>query len=129
MSGEEFRQWTAEENDEGHEKEIIARVWDRLPKPDVRIRDVLDWWPDYDCDLMRHPETEQVIAMQDITKLTASGREDFAALLDARVEAIRTGEDGLEVVVSGVEPQELKRFSLAYEAHEEAEQAMGPVMG
>ena len=66
--------------------------------------------------------------METLARLSASGREDFAALLDARVREIRCGAGDLEVVISGVAPEELVRFSEAYDAFMEAERAMGPVI-
>ena len=36
----------------------------------------------------------------------------------------RSGDSGLETVISGVAPQELERFKEAYDAHEQAEQGM-----
>ena len=36
----------------------------------------------------------------------------------------RSGDSGLETVISGVAPQELERFKEAYDAHEQAEPGM-----
>ena len=63
-----------------------------------------------------------------LRELTHTGREDHAALLNARVSEISPSPEGTEVVLTDVDPEELARFNRAYEAHQEAEQAMGPTM-
>lgn len=40
------------------------------------------------------------------------------------MKEIRSGDSAIEIVISGVEPQELERFCTACAAHQEAEQAM-----
>ena len=45
-----------------------------------------------------------------------------------QVTAIRQDMWGLELEITGVDLQEVARFYDAYEAHMEAEQAMGPLM-
>jgi len=68
------------------------------------------------------------VAAEDFAMLTAKGREDYAALLDAAVSKIHRTEDGVEVVLSGVEPQLLMDFFHAADAHNQAESMMGPTM-
>ena len=76
-------------------------------------------------ELMTSHRTAELIATyEELHRVPEAEREDFAALLDARVETIRDGGFGLETVISGVEPQELKRFGEAYAAHEQAEKEM-----
>ena len=41
---------------------------------------------------------------------------------------IRVDDSAPELMLEGVEPTELERFSDMLEAHEQAEQAMGPTM-
>lgn len=66
--------------------------------------------------------------MEHLARLTQSGQEDFSALLGAQVREIRAGESAAEVVVSGVEPQELERLEEAYDALTEAGPSMGLMM-
>jgi hypothetical protein len=57
--------------------------------------------------------------------LTDTGREEYAALLNARVVSIRS-DDGLpEIVLSGIEPQILMDFHEAAMDHRRAELEMG----
>ena len=76
-----------------------------------------------------HEEAERSVLVENLLKLSAAGREDYAGLLDARVAEIVPGLEGTEVVLTEVDPQELSRFNQAYEDHWAAEQAMGPAMG
>ena len=62
---------------------------------------------------------------ENLLKLNAAGREDYAALFNARVSEISPGPEGVEVVLIDVDPQELARFNQAYEDHQAAEWAMG----
>lgn len=104
---------------------IIARMQSCMLNPDARLRDVLEQWPDSGFDCVVHQEdSDCCVSVSAFAQLTDAGREDFAALLDARVETLRDGGFGLETVISGVEPQELKRLGDAYDAHEQAEQGM-----
>lgn len=108
---------------------IIARMWGCMLGEDARLQDALDCWAENRDTVLRHEDAPDCcVAMEDLAKLTPSGREDFAALLGARVREIRCGDTGIEVVVSDVEPQELARFCESYDAFMEAEQAMGPMM-
>lgn len=101
---------------------IIARMRSCALGEDARLRDVPD---SGDTVLVHEDAPEYRVPMECLGKLTASGREDFAALLDARVREVRCGAGDLEVVISGVAPEELVRFSEAYDAFTEAEEAMG----
>ncbi len=65
---------------------------------------------------------------ENICALTNAGREDHAALLNARVSELSPGSGGMEVVLANVNPQELARFDRALEAFEAAEQATGPTI-
>ncbi len=112
-----------------HRGGIIARMWSCMLREDASLADALSCWvEDLDTVLLHEDAPDCCVPMEDLTRLTQSGREDFAALLDARVEEIRAGDSAIEVVISGVEPQELARFSEAHDAFMEAEQAMGPMM-
>ena len=121
MSSREFLQ----SEDFIYRNGIIARMQSCMLDQDARLRDVLERWPGSEFDCVVHQEDEGCcVSAPAFAKLTGAGREDFAALLDARVENIRSGNFGLETVVSGVAPQELERFREAYDAHEQAEQGM-----
>ena len=64
--------------------------------------------------------------LEGLKKLTPSGQEDFAALLDAHAADIRIDDEGkTELVLEGVEAAELELFCNALDAHEQAERTMG----
>lgn len=90
-----------------------------------RLKEILPVLAGGGLTLLTHEETDYVVLPENLLKLNAAGREDYAALLDARVAEIVPGLEGTEVVLTEVAPEELVRFN---EAHE-AEQAMGPAMG
>lgn len=92
---------------------------------DMTVRDVLRLEGVSESAALAHKDSTVLIPLEDLEKLTASGREDFAALLDARVADIRVDDGEPELVLAGVEAVELERFCDALEAHEQAEQAMG----
>lgn len=76
-----------------------------------------------------HEEAEQSVLAENLRLLTGAGQEDHAALLNARVSEISEIQEGTEVVLTEVAPEELVQFNEAYDAFMEAEQAMGPTMG
>ena len=90
-----------------------------------RLKEILPVLAGGGLTLLTHEETDYVVLPENLLKLNAAGREDYAALLDARVAEIVPGLEGTEVVLTEVAPEELVRFN---EAHE-AERAMGPAMG
>ena len=90
-----------------------------------RLKEILPVLAGGGLTLLTHEETDYVVLPENLLKLNAAGREDYAALLDARVAEIVPGPEGTEVVLTEVAPEELVRFN---EAHE-AERAMGPAMG
>ena len=75
-----------------------------------------------------HEEAEQSVLVENLRLLTVSGREDYAALFNARVSQIGETLEGTTIVLTDVNPEELVRFNEAYDAFMEAEQAMGPTM-
>lgn len=95
---------------------------------DRTVRDVLRLEGVSESAALAHKDSAVLIPLEDLEKLTASGREDFAALLDARVADIRVDDGEPELVLEGVEAAELEHFCDALEAHEQAEQAMGDMM-
>lgn len=101
----------------------------RVLKGDATVRDILDLdtLPKYAS--LAHKDSAFWVPVEDMKKLTDSGREDFAALLDARIADVRMNARIPELLLEGVEAAELERFCVELEAHEQAEQAMGPAMG
>ena len=97
-------------------------------KPDIRLRDILPLLRGGGLTFLTHEEADTSVLAENLQELTAAGREDHAALLNARVSEISPGIEGIEVVLTDVEPEELARFNRDYEAHQAAEQAMGPAM-
>ena len=101
--------------------------------PDIRLRDILPLLTnnglEYPCQsYFTHPESDARVWPDDLRKLTTAGQKEHDALLNARVAEISPGLEGTEVVLTDVDPQELARFNQAYEDHQAAEQAMGPIM-
>lgn len=94
---------------------------------DMTVRDVLELDGVSAKACLSCGGSDYLAPLEDLEKLTASGREDFAALLDARVADIRVDDRGPDpvLVLAGVEAAELERFCDALEAHEQAERAMG----
>ena len=72
-----------------------------------------------------HEEAEQSVLVENLHKLTDVGREEHAALLGARVSEICETPEGTEIVLTGVDPEELVRFNEAHDAFMEAEWNMG----
>ena len=97
-------------------------------QPDVRVRDILPLLTGSGQTFLCHEEADRPVVAELLRELTAVGREDHAALLNARVSEIASTPEGTEMVLTDVAPEELARFNEAYEAFMEAEQAMGPAM-
>jgi len=109
---------------------IIARMWNCMLCEDPHLQDALDLWAANQKTILLHEAAPGCcIPMEYLAKLTQSDQEDFADLLGAPVQEIRAGDIAIEVVISGVAPEELTRLSEAYDTFMEAEQAMGPTMG
>lgn len=96
--------------------------------PDIRLRDILPLLKGDGLTFLTHEEADTSVLARNLRELTDTGREDYAALLNARVSEIGPSLEGTEVVLTEVDPQELSRFNQAYEGHRAAEQAMGPAM-
>lgn len=110
--------------------EFCAGLLDTTPekKPDIRLRDILPLLTGGGLTFLTHEEADTSVLVENLRELTTVGREGHAALLNARVSEISPSPEGTEVVLTDVDPEELARFNLAYEAHQEAEQSMGPTM-
>ena len=94
-------------------------------QPDVRLRDILPLLKGGGLTFLTHEEADTSVLAENLRDLTGAGREDHAALLDARVSEIGPSPEGTEVVLTEVDPQELARFNQACEDHQTAEWAMG----
>ena len=92
---------------------------------DIRLRDILPLLKGGGLTFFTHEEADTSVLAENLGKLTGTGREDHAALLNARVAEISPSPEGTEVVLTDVDPQELARFNQALEAFEAAEWAMG----
>lgn len=110
--------------------EFCARLHNSTPeeKPDIRLRDILPLLTGGGLTFLTHEEANTSVLAENLRELTSTGREDHAALLNARVSEISPGPEGTEVVLTDMDPEELARFNRAYEDHQAAEQAMGPSM-
>ncbi len=97
-------------------------------KPDIRVRDILPLLTGGGLAFLCHEEGEGSVLAENLRELTAAGREDHAALLNAWVAEVCPSSEGLEDVLTDVAPEELARFNEAYDAFQQAEQAMGPTM-
>lgn len=106
----------------------ICRVPPQVLDGNMTVRDVIQLGGFPDLTALAYRCSTVHVPLNDLKKLAASGQEDFAALLDARVADIRVDDGAPELVLEGVELAELKRLHDALEAHEQAEQAAEPVM-
>lgn len=106
-------------------------------RPDIRVRDILPLLsasdpsahPEDPCKaFLTHPETDIRVWPEDLRELTSTGQKEYAGLLNAPVSEIVPTDEGIKVVLTDVAPEELARFNQDYEAHQAAEQAMGPIM-
>ena len=93
--------------------------------PELCLKDILPVLAGGGLTLLTHEEADCVVLPENLLKLNAAGREDYAGLLDARVAEIVPGPEGTEVVLTDVAPEELARFNEEYEAFTEAELSMG----
>ena len=93
--------------------------------PELCLKDILPVLAGGGLTLLTHEEADCVVLPENLLKLSAAGREDYAGLLDARVAEIVPGLEGTEVVLTNVAPEELARFNEEYEAFTEAELSMG----
>ena len=93
--------------------------------PELLLKDLLPMLKGGGLMFLCHEEAERSVLVENLLKLSAAGREDYAGLLDARVAEIVPGLEGTEVVLTNVAPEELARFNEEYEAFMEAELSMG----
>ncbi len=107
--------------DDGHDAMAL--------EPGACLRDILDrpWHDEYGAAELKD-SSDCCVFFSALTKLTQTGRQDYSALLDAKVEELRPGMFGIDAVISGVDPKEMERFNTEYENYVEAEEKMGLVM-
>ena len=97
--------------------------------PAIHLRDLLTLGlPDHDVYLVHTAEDVGWVPAADLPRLTAQGKEEFSALLDAKVTAIRPGPYGVELVLDGVESQMLVRYDEAIANYSRAENVLGIFM-
>lgn len=106
----------------------ICHVPPQMLEGGMTVRDILRLHSVSDRACLSHKDSDVLIPLEDLRRLTGSGQEEFSALMDAYVADIRIDEEVPELVLEGVEAGELERFCETYCAFQEAEQAMGPVM-
>ena len=106
----------------------ICRVPQQVLEGGTTVRDLLGLEGLPERASLAHRDSVFLVPVEDLKKLTDKGREDFAALLDARVCDIQVDDGAPEFLLEGVEAAELDRLHDELEAHEQAERAMGPVM-
>lgn len=95
---------------------------------ELRLKELLPLLKGNGLMFLCHEEAEQSVLVENLRRLTDSGREDYAALFNARVSRISETLEGTEIVLTDVNPEELVRFNEAYDAFMEAETSMGPTM-
>ncbi len=107
----------------------ICRVPQQVLEGGMTVRDLLtlDGLPEGAS--LAHKNSVFLVPLEHLKLLADTGRENFTALLDARVADIRVDEETPELLLEGVEASELDRLHDELGAHKQAEQAMGPAMG
>lgn len=112
----------------GQELTDICQVPRQILEGGMTVRDVLalDGLPE--SAFLAHENSVFLVPVEDLKLLTDVGREDFTALLDARVADVRVDDGIPELLLEDVEASELDRLHDELEAHKQAEKAMGPVM-
>ena len=97
--------------------------------PELLLKDLLPLLKGSGLMFLCHEEAEQSVLVEDLCELIDAGQEDHAALLGAHVSEICDTPEGTEIILTGVEPEELVRFGKAYETFMDAKEAVGPTMG
>ena len=97
--------------------------------PAIHLRDLLTLGlPDHDVYLVHAAEDVGWVPAADLSRLTAQGKEEFSALLDAKVTAIRPGSYGVDLVLDGVDSQLLVRYDETIANYSRAENTLGLFM-
>lgn len=91
---------------------------------DIRLKDILPLLKGSGRAFLCHAETESYVPADNLWLLTVGVQRDYDALLNARVSEICPSSKGVEVILTGVEPEELTQLSRDYERFIQAGQAM-----
>ena len=92
-----------------------------LPLRDVLLLGL----PPADVYLVHETADVGFIPASGIAELTDAGRDEFAGLLNAVVTSIRPGAYGVELVLNGVDPQDMMDFDEAQANHRNAAYTIG----
>ena len=95
---------------------------------DIRLKDILPLLKGGGAAFLCHETAECSVLAENLRLLTEAGQQDHETLLNARISEICPSSDGVEILLTGVEQEELVRFNEAYDNFVKAEQSMGPVM-
>lgn len=95
---------------------------------DIRLKDILPLLKGGGAAFLCHEMAECSVLAENLRLLTEAGQQDHETLLNARISEICPSSDGVEILLTGVEQEELVRFNEAYDNFVKAEQSMGPVM-
>lgn len=80
----------------------------------ISLRDLVTLGlPDHDVYLVHQTADVGFIPAADLASLTDQGKAQFAPLLDARVASIKQGAYGVEVALTGIEPELLTCYDQA----------------
>ena len=80
----------------------------------ISLRDLVTLGlPDHDVYLVHQTADVGFVPAADLATLTDQGKAQFAPLLDARVASIKQGAYGVEVALTGIEPELLTCFDQA----------------
>lgn len=112
----------------GFDKMLFDKLSAREEVGGMTVRDVLAFDGLPESAFLAHKNSVFLVPVEDLKLLTNVGREDFAALLGARVADVRVDDGIPELLLEDVEASELDRLHDELEAHKQAEKAMGPVM-
>ena len=96
--------------------------------PKQMLKDILPLLKGGGAAFLCHETAECSVLAENLRLLTEAGQQDHETLLNARISEICPSSDGVEILLTGVEQEELVRFNEAYDNFVKAEQAMGPVM-
>lgn len=121
--GRETRVYFPPESVQEHQLQALAE------DPAIHLRDLLTLGlPDHDVYLVHATEDVGWVPAADLPRLTAQGKEEFSALLDAKVTAIRPGSYGVELVLDGVDPQLLIQYDETIANYSRAKNTLGLFM-
>lgn len=119
MNGSETRVYFPPESVQEQQLHALAE------DPAIHLRDLLTLGlPDHDVYLVHAAEDVGWVPAADLPRLTDQGKEEFSALLDAKVTAIRPGSYGVDLVLDGVDPQLLVQYDETIANYSKAENTL-----